>query len=178
MKSILRRLRGALGTAVTWAVAWAVGGFAVAAILFFLGPGFGGIDSPDFRDVASIFTVLGGVAGLVGGTVFSIALGTVHRRRQLRQLSSVRMGLWGALAGLLVPLGVVGVGIGMGTVHSILLSAEVLGTTIVLFGGGGAATAVATVKLAQAAERGDRETRIWRRLLLRGNESNSPSHTD
>ncbi len=147
MKSILRRLRGALGTAVTWATGWAAGGFALAAIFTFLLPGLAGIESGTFADLAPMLTILGGASGLVGGTVFSIALGTVHRRRQLRELKTIKMALWGTLAGLLVPVGVVVVG---GTYP---LSAEVFGTVLVFFGGAGAATAVGTVRIAQAAER-------------------------
>jgi hypothetical protein len=70
---------------------------------------------------------------MVGGMVFSVVLGTVYRRRQRRDLSSAEIGLRGSLAGLLVPVGaVVGAGIATGMVR---LSAELLGTTIALFGG-------------------------------------------
>jgi hypothetical protein len=150
MRSIVRKLRGALGTAVTWAVGWAGGGFALAVILVFLIPGLAGIESGTFADLAPVLTIIGGVSGMLGGTAFSIALGTVHRHRQLHELRSARMTLWGALAGLLVPLGVAALNIATGALP---LTAEVLGTIVVAFGGGGAATAVATVKLAQAAER-------------------------
>ncbi len=97
-----------------------------------------------------MLTILGGASGFVGGAVFSIALGTVHRRHQLSELKTAKMALWGTLAGLLVPLGVVGVGIGTGTFP---LSAEVFGTVLLFFGGAGAATSVGTVRIAQAAER-------------------------
>jgi hypothetical protein len=147
MKSILRKLRGAFGTAVTWAVGWAAGGFVLATILAILSPGF---DIAIFTDWALTLTALGGGWGLVGGTAFSIALGSVHRRRQLGELRSAQMGLWGALAGLMVPLGAVSIGLGMGT---FLFNAQELITTIVFFGATGVATAVGTVKIAQNADR-------------------------
>ena len=146
MKSILRILRGALGTAVTWAVSWAAGG-PVLAIIFAIGtPGI------DFATVISwvlTLTGLGGLSGLLGGTAFSIALGSIHRRRKLGELSSGRMGIWGALAGLMVPFGIVTIGIGPG---GFVLPLDALVTAILFFAGGGAATAVVTVKVAQAAD--------------------------
>jgi Na+/proline symporter len=77
MEFLPRKLRGAFGTAVTWAAGWAVVGFVPTAILFILSPS---LDPSTFPDVAML-TILGGVSGLVGGTVFSTVLRTVHRRR-------------------------------------------------------------------------------------------------
>jgi hypothetical protein len=64
----VRKLRGALGTAVTWAVGWAAGGFALAVILVFLIPGLAGIESGTFADLAPVLTIIGGVSGMLGGT--------------------------------------------------------------------------------------------------------------
>jgi hypothetical protein len=60
------------------------------------------------------------------------------------------MGLWGALAGLLVPLGLVGVGVAAGA----SLQADVVGAAILAIGDLGAATAAGTIKLVQASEKG------------------------
>jgi len=60
------------------------------------------------------------------------------------------MGLWGGLAGLMVPVGAVAIGLGIG---NFLFTAQELITTIVFFGVTGVATAVGTVKIAQRADR-------------------------
>lgn len=144
MKSILRRMRGALGTAVTWAVAWAGGGFGLAALLFMASPRLGlGL----FADAAPMITLLAGATGFVGGTVFSAVLGTVHGRRSLADLSAVRIALWGGLAGMLVPLGVIA---GAAIWGAVPLSVGSLGTAALVFGGLGAATGGGTIMLAQA----------------------------
>lgn len=143
---MLRKLRGALGTAVTWGVAWAVTGFGLVALLSVLGPG---VQAGGFWDRAGPFTLLVGASGLVGGGVFSVVLGTVHRRRRLSELSPLRMALWGASAGLLVPLGLLGVGLAAG----VPMIPQVVAVTLVGIGALGAATGGGTIKLAQAGER-------------------------
>jgi hypothetical protein len=100
-------------------------------------------------DVITPITVLAGASGLVGGVVFSIALGTVHSRRRLSELSPLRMALWGAGAGLLVPMALLGVGL----VAGVPLGANVILGMAAVIGGFGAATAGGTIKLAQMADR-------------------------
>jgi hypothetical protein len=57
---------------------------------------------------AAILTVLPGNAfiGFIFGSVFAVVLSIAERHRRLEDLSIPRMGLWGALAALLVAGGV------------------------------------------------------------------------
>ncbi len=148
MRSILRKLRGALGTALTWAVVWAVVSFASVTLLYMttdavvmLGP---------FWEVAPGGAFRFGLYGLVGGALFSSALATVHGRRMLGELKPARMGLWGGLAGLLVFMGVLGVVAAAGV--AIPWSLPMVGVIALgasMYGGIGAAIAAGTIKLAQ-----------------------------
>ena len=81
MRAILRKLRGALGTALTWAVAWPVGGFALGIFLYV--EGFSQVPLWMFVPLLALSM---GLYGLVGGALFSAALATVHGRRTLSEL--------------------------------------------------------------------------------------------
>ena len=144
MRAILRKLRGALGTALTWAVGWTVAGFAYYTFLFVTGS-FGELT---FWEVAPLFALRGGLYGLVGGALFSGALATVHRRRTLGELKPAWVGLWGGLAGLLVGMGVFGVTVASAIPWSLpMLGVIALGASI--YGGIGAVIAAGTIKIAQ-----------------------------
>lgn len=95
----LRRLRGALGTGLTWAVGWG----ALGAVHGFLV----GIFNPRYWTLANpiVDTALGySIAGLIAGTGFSALIGWLGRRSTLEQLSRTRVALWGAAGGALVPV--------------------------------------------------------------------------
>ncbi len=141
MRPLLRKLRGALGTALTWAVAWTVGGFALITFVYVVGPG---LDGMPFWDIAPSLALRVGMSGFIGGGIFSAVLGVIHRRRELGDLNPARMGLWGFLAGFLIPSGILVL-----AVRGIPLSVEAIGSALFIFGGLGVATSVATVKLAQ-----------------------------
>src|SRR3954462_15004314 len=88
MQNWLRRIRGALGIGLTWAVAWgAVGG--VPRWVF----GFN-TDAP----LPLIFAVL----GFVGGLTFSALLVLSQRRRTFDQMSVARFAGWGAVGGVVL----------------------------------------------------------------------------
>ena len=99
MRVFLRRLRGALGTGLTWAVGWGVLG-AVHGLLI-------GIIKPwqwEFYNPI-LTTALGyGIAGLVAGTGFAALLASLDRAKTLEGLSFRRLGVWGAAGGALVPV--------------------------------------------------------------------------
>ncbi len=143
MKAILRKLRGGLGTAITWAVTWGLGGFGLYSFLHLLSPG------PAFF-FPGVFpaTAISAASGFVGGTAFSTVLSTFYGRRNLADLSPAGMGFWGTLCGLLVPSGIFGIGslVGVGfqaTVAVIMLAA---------MGVFGALTGYGTIKLAQSGQ--------------------------
>ena len=70
--SWLRRLRGALGMAVTWGIAWAVPALLVGVPAWIL-------------------------AGMIAGAGFSVALGIAESRSGLDQLTPKRVAIWGAV---------------------------------------------------------------------------------
>lgn len=94
IKKLLRRLRGILGTGLTWAVGWA--GVTVALSLI------GGVPFPFlFRVVLS-----GAAQGFIAGGVFATILSVAERRHTLEDLSLRRVALWGGIGGacLFVPI--------------------------------------------------------------------------
>jgi len=148
MRPILRKLRGALGTALTWAVVWAVGGFAFATLLYVRADGFG---YGPFWEFALGAALTLGLWGLTSGALFSGALTTFHRRRALGELEPAIVGLWGGVAGC---LGVIVVAIASNEPLDVS-SLEAVGLTAaaaLVWGGVGMATAVGTVRLAQELE--------------------------
>jgi hypothetical protein len=94
-KSVLRKLRGVLGTSVTWALSWSVGGTALQAIL----SAFGILVPPNMPTALVGWGIMGCVGGSLFGTVLSIAEG----RNVLERLGPGRVAVWGALAGLAFP---------------------------------------------------------------------------
>lgn len=132
MKGLLRRIRGALGMGLTWAVGW----FGVGALIgvTFFGGGL---------DAALLWNgLLFAVAGLIGGVSFSTVLAISERRRTLEQVSAGRFAGWGALGGLVVAA-VLSIGGGPLTVTTALVA---LVLTVL-----GAGSAVGSLALARRA---------------------------
>jgi hypothetical protein len=92
MKKWLRRIRGALGMGLTWAVAWGFAG-TIVTLGFLLRTG----SRPD-----APFPLMLSVAGFVAGLIFSGVLGLVDGRRQFNEMSLPRFAAWGAAGGLLL----------------------------------------------------------------------------
>ena len=94
MAKILRRIRGALGMGLTWAMGWApvggIVGFAVALVSG--GPLVGVVEA----------MLLYGASGFVVGAAFSGILAIAEGRRRFDQMSLGRFATWGALGGLLI----------------------------------------------------------------------------
>ena len=103
VKKWLRRVRGILGTAVTWAAGWSVIGTALwlAADLLFLHAATAG---PGVR-VLTFFATFG-VLGFTSGAIFSAVLGLTEGRRRFDQMSLPRFATWGAVGSGLLCLGV------------------------------------------------------------------------
>ena len=147
----LRRMRGAIGMGVTWALAWAVAGvmFAVVSLV---------LPRSVWEAFVTVFDAPApalGVPGFVGGVLFSLVLGVAARRHRIEDLSVARVAGWGALGGLLlslVPAAMVGVGLAtIGTQSAGLweLTAIIAGPLALL----SAVSAALTLTLAQRKER-------------------------
>ena len=98
MKKWLRRVRGALGMGLTWAVAWfGAGVIFLSGLLVFGTPPVG---TGLVEVVAN--SILLAVSGFIGGAAFSVVLGIVEGRRRFDELSLARFAAWGALGGALL----------------------------------------------------------------------------
>jgi hypothetical protein len=100
LRPSLRRLRGIIGTGLTWALAWALGGILIGVASNVL----------PFLPWDAFFKVFDAplpalaVPGFVGGVLFSIVLGVAARRRRFSELSVAKFAVLGALGGLLLRL--------------------------------------------------------------------------
>jgi hypothetical protein len=106
----MRRIRGAIGMGITWAIGWAVAGvmIGVASMLF---PGLPWNTFFKFFDAPLPALA---VPGFFAGALFSIVLGVVGRRRRFDELSLPKFTAWGAAGGALlslVPATMVGLGL-------------------------------------------------------------------
>src|SRR5690349_5679186 len=82
----LRRIRGALGIGLTWAVAWGAVGLLPRWILGY---------NPD-----APFPIIFGVLGFLAGVTFSGLLMLIKGNRSFDQMTLPRFAGWGALGGL------------------------------------------------------------------------------
>lgn len=89
MRKWLRRIRGAIGMGLTWAVAWLGAGLVLLLIV--------GLDAADVP-----FPLFFGLLGFLAGVTFSGVLGIVEGRRRFDQMSLPRFAAWGAIGGLLL----------------------------------------------------------------------------
>ncbi|MFN8580839.1 MAG: hypothetical protein U0163_07690 [Gemmatimonadaceae bacterium] len=88
MRTWLRRIRGAIGTGITWAATWGVAGFVPRWVFGIEG------DLP--------FPILFAGLGMIAGVTFSAILMLADGRRRLDQMSLGRFAAWGAIGGLLL----------------------------------------------------------------------------
>ncbi len=96
MRGWLRRIRGAVGMGLTWAVGWAFVGFAIELVQELV-PGWNGA-------IVDIWPAALAYPAFLGGVVFSGVLSIAGRRRRFDQLSLPRFAAWGALGGVLLSL--------------------------------------------------------------------------
>src|SRR3954466_9692747 len=88
MQKWLRRVRGAIGMGVIWAVAWGAVGMVPRWVLGF---------NPD-----APFPLIFGVLGFGAGVTFAGLVALAGRGRRFDQISLPRFAGWGALGGLLL----------------------------------------------------------------------------
>lgn len=134
MKKWLRRIRGAIGMGLTWALAWFTAGLALLLVV-----GFDAADVP--------FPLGFGLLGFFAGTIFSGVLSIVEGRRSFDQLSLPRFAGWGAVGGLVLSVIFVPAVAVFGNDR---LDLVMLGPVFAL---AGAASAAGSLALARRAER-------------------------
>src|SRR5688572_27681956 len=94
----LRRIRGAVGMGLTWAVGWALVGVLIGVTSLLLP----GLPWDRFFEVFDAPLPALAVPGFVGGAIFSVVLGFVARRRSFSELSLPLFAVCGAVGALLL----------------------------------------------------------------------------
>lgn len=172
MNSWLRRIRGAIGMGITWAIGWAAVGIAigVASILLPFLPWDG------FFRIFDAPLPAAAVPGFFAGAFFSVVLGIAARKRRFDQLSLPVFTAWGAIGGVMLalfPAAMVAVNladVGRSDLSLGSLTAMIAGPFALL----SAASAAVTLLIARRAERqaggGDALPGDGPRALDRGND--------
>jgi hypothetical protein len=96
---LLRRIRGIVGTALTWATGWGVGGAVWMGIVFPV-VGFPPEAFAACMILGGVFLL--GVYGFLAGAAFSLVVLAAEKRRTLHQLTLRRVAAWGALGTILM----------------------------------------------------------------------------
>ena len=134
MKKWPRRIRGAVGMGLIWAMAWFGAGLVLLLVIFVVGAS--GADVP--------FPLGFGLLGFCAGVIFSGILGIAEGRRRFDQMSLPRFGVLGGVGGLLLS-GIFVLLAGLGGKMLV-----VLGPVFALSGAGCAAGSLALAKMAEA----------------------------
>ena len=143
MNKWLKRIRGTLGVALTWAVGWGLVGALVGLLIGVLNTG--GMPGTVFAGVVSTFMQ----AGLVAGGTFSIALGFAGRHRTFDEMSLPLFAVLGAVNAPLI------LGIEVALFGSWVISGPAVLVVTAVIASLGAASAAASLALARMAD--DRE---------------------
>lgn len=154
---VLQRFRGVAGTAASWAAAWSVLGIvpSVAVQLFWF--------VRHDREMLSVWQVgvmaanglpLWGIWGAISGTAFAVITIVGEHPRSVDTVSARRIALWGAFAGLPIPLAATAVMLALTdapTIGTLSLMSGIFGVGALL----GSLCGVASLALARRAP-GDR----------------------
>ena len=141
LMDLLRRVRGALGMGLTWAVWWGIGGFLFELILNIL-PG------NDLGHIVDMWPQFLAMVGFPVGVAFSVVLGIAARHRGFNELSIPTFTLWGALAGALLGGLAIAAGAAPAWNPLWLRAAVIIGSPTLLSAG----AAAGTLALARMAE--------------------------
>lgn len=139
MRGWIRRIRGAIGIGLTWAVGWAPIGALVGLVV-------GGVFGFPLGGIALDYAELFAVLGFVGGGIFSTVLRITEGSRRFDELSLPRFTAWGALGGLV--LGGLAVGVSVVGLELNLIGWATIGVAGLL----GGASAAGTLSVARAAD--------------------------
>jgi len=143
MNKWLRRIRGALGMGLSWAVVGFVAGAGIE-LIHNLWPN-------PLGSAVDIWPMALALPGFLGGVAFSAVLGIAGRRRRFDELSMPRVAAWGAVGGFLVslaPTAMVFMGLATANVSVWQITLALVGP----FTLGGAAAASGTLALARMAD--------------------------
>jgi hypothetical protein len=99
MNEILRKLRGMVGVAATWGLAWGAIFATIGLVIWVFDP-----DSIGPGDDPLLVVRIGATYGLITGASFGVLLGLAERNRSIADLSLARVALWGAVAASVFPL--------------------------------------------------------------------------
>jgi len=146
MKKWLRRIRGAVGMGLTWAVVGFLAGIGIEVIH--------NIWPNPIGSAVDIWPAVLAYPGFFGGVAFSTVLGIAGRRRRFDELSLPGVAAWGAVGGLvvsLIPAAMVAIGLATPNIPLWQITLALLGP----FSLGGAIAACGSLALARMAE--DRE---------------------
>jgi hypothetical protein len=99
MRSWLRRIRGALSLGLLWGVVWAGVMAITVAIVRAVDPA-----SVDPGEGPLRAAAIGGIFGVIAGTLFALMFAVAERRRTIADLSVWRAAVWGMLAAAAMPL--------------------------------------------------------------------------
>ncbi len=144
MKKWLKRIRGALGLGLTWAVGWSVVGAMLRIVAGVITGGPIAAASGSLVAGLAVASAVFGVMGFIGGTAFSVVLGIAERRRTFAEMSLPRFAGWGAVGGLVLILPFVLIGWAPVTLET----ASIIGVLALL----GAGSASGSLALARRAE--------------------------
>ena len=140
MKDWLRRIQGAMGIGMTWALGWAVVGAIFGATIAI-------ITGAPPSALGPLWGQAMGALGFVGGVAFSCILALAERRRSLADFSLPRFTALGALGGFVVGLAIAGM-VGTGVTAFLLLDSIIIGAFTIL----GAGSAAGSLALARRAD--------------------------
>ena len=88
MRKLLRRVRGAFGMGLAWALAWGGAGVVMAVVTGFTA------DVP--------FPLFFAMLGFIAGVIFSAVLALASGQRSFDQMSLTRFATWGAVGGIVM----------------------------------------------------------------------------
>lgn len=134
MKKLLRRIRGAIGMGITWAIAWGL---------------VGGVMELIDREGAlvDIWPIVLALPGFVGGVIFSLVFAIAEGRRRFEELSLPRFGALGAAVGVL--LGALAVAAGAADGAPLLMRGALVVLPVTLLAAGSASATLALARRAQ-----------------------------
>ena len=148
IKTVLRRLRGLVGMAISWAIPWSIGLGVTGGLLVYFLPNFPpGVSRLDVAiEAAVLYGLNGAVMGFLTGGVFSMVLMAAERKRELSNLDGSRFALWGGVAGAATSLAFVLPSLAAGH-SSVLVGSVIVGIAVGL----GSSSAAAALKIAKSA---------------------------